>query len=70
LQDVIFCNKSSRCRFWWISNSNFVRWNFVIIRFVFSTNSTNSFVWIRSLYCVLSILRIHEIHSRKLSLTF
>jgi hypothetical protein len=69
LRDVIFCSKLSSRRFWWMSNSNFVKLNFVIMRFVFAANSTNSFVWMRSLYCVRSILRIREIHSRKFLVT-
>jgi hypothetical protein len=52
-----------------MSNSNFVKWDFVITRFVFAANSTNSFAQMRSLHCVRSILRIREIHSRKFSLT-
>jgi hypothetical protein len=66
---VIFCNKSSRRRFWWMSNSNFIKWDFVITRFAFAANSTNSCARMRSLYCVRSMLQIREIHSRKLSLT-
>jgi hypothetical protein len=70
LRDVIFCSRSSRRRFWWMSNSNFVKWDFVITRFVLATNSTNSFARMKSLHCVRSILRMREIHSRKLSITF
>ncbi len=70
LRDVIFCSKSSRRRFWWMSNSNFVRWDFVITCFVLAANSTNSFARIESLHCVRSILQIREIYSRKSSITF
>jgi hypothetical protein len=69
LRKMIFCSKSSKRRFWWMSNSNFVRWDLIIIRFVLAANSTNSFARMRSFHCVQSILRIREIHSRRLSLT-
>jgi hypothetical protein len=69
LRDVIFCSRSSRRRFWWMSNSNSVKWDFVITCFVFAANSTNSFARIKSLHCVRSILRRRGIHSRKFSLT-
>jgi hypothetical protein len=51
-------------------NSNFVKWDFVITRFVFAANSTYLYAWIKSLHCVQLILRIYAIYSRRFLLTF